>query len=150
KENYSTISPGPATYPRDGGGKDRINTILPRDLANKFSMNSRRNIKLPPKSPGPAVYPSKEKETGDKNKIATIYPEETQLLPTMKGNYSMKDRQRRPAPNAYPVIEQKHNPKIFTVDLMKKMTAGKRSPVYSMGVRHTPRQKYLVLPEDEY
>lgn len=62
----------------------------------------------------------------------------------------MKDRQKRPAPNAYPIVEGKHNPKIFKVDLMKKMTKGKKSPVYSLGVRHTPKQQYLVLAEDEY
>lgn len=100
--------------------------------------------------PGPAVYPSQEKDTGDKNKIATIYPNETRLPPTMKGCYNIKDHQKRPAPNAYPVIEGRHNPKIFKVDFMKKMENGKRSPVYSLGVRHSPKQQYLVLPDDQY
>lgn len=82
--------------------------------------------------------------------MATIYPTETQLPPTMKGCYNIKDRQKRPAPNAYPLIEGKHDPKQFKVDFMAKMVHGKRSPVYSLGIRHTPKQQYLVLPEDEY
>lgn len=109
-----------------------------------------RDAKLKLQSPGPAVYPNKEKDTGDQNKIATIYPHETQLPPTMKGIYDIKDRQRRPAPNAYPVIEGKHDPKIFKIDFMKKMSMGKRAPVYSLGIRHTPKQQHLILPADEY
>lgn len=64
--------------------------------------------------------------------------------------YNIKDRQKRPAPNAYPVIEGKHDPQKFKIDYMNKMTTGKKAPVYSLGVRHTPKQQYLVLPEDEY
>lgn len=107
-----------------------------------------QNIKF--KSPGPAVYPSKEKETGDKNRIPTIYPSETKLAPTMKGRYNIVDKRKTPAANAYPVVEGKQNSKKFTIDFMRKMATGRKSPAYSLGVRHTPKQQYLVLPEDEY
>lgn len=86
-----------------------------------------RDVKLKVQSPGPAVYPI--------NKIGTIYPAETQLPPTMKGIYNIKDRQKTPAPNSY---------------FMKKITTGRNAPKYSLGVRHTPKQHYLVVPEDEY
>lgn len=82
--------------------------------------------------------------------MATIFPPETQLPPTMKGVYNIRDRQKRPAPNSYPVVDGKHDPKRFKVDFMKKMATGKRSPVYSLGIRHTPKQQYLILAEDEY
>lgn len=68
----------------------------------------------------------------------------------MKGVYNITDRQKRPAPNAYPVIVGKHDPKLFKVDFMKKMATGKKSPAYSLGVRHTPVQQYLILADDEY
>lgn len=96
------------------------------------------------------MYPSKEKDTGNKNKIASIYPPDSQLPATMKMVYNIKNRQKIPAPNAYPVIEGKHDPKKFKIDFMKKMAMGKKAPVYSMGVRHTLKQQYLVLPEDEF
>lgn len=115
-----------------------------------FCLNVCRDAKLKLQSPGPAVYPSKEKDTGDNNKMATIYPHETQLPPTMKGIYNIKNRHKTPAPNAYPVIKEKNDPKIFKIDFMKRMNMGKRAPVYSLGVRHTPKQQNLILPADEY
>lgn len=70
----------------------------------------------------------------------------------MKGVYNIIDRQKRPAPNAYPLIVGKHDPKTFKVDIMKKMAMGKhkQSPAYSLGVRHTPIQQYLILADDDY
>ncbi|KAG4079793.1 hypothetical protein HA402_014924 [Bradysia odoriphaga] len=147
-EKYFTVSPGPAIYPRDTKLDDRINSIHPPDSSNKFSMVPRRESKLKMQSPGPAVYPNKN--TGDISKIATIYPTETQLPPTFKGIYNTQDRQKRPAPNAYPVIAEKHDPKRFKIDFMKKMRVGRKAPAYSLGIRHTPRQHQLILPDDEY
>lgn len=40
--NYFTVTPGPAIYPRDAEHEGIINSIHPRDLANKFSMVPRR------------------------------------------------------------------------------------------------------------
>lgn len=99
-------------------------------------------------SPGPAVYP--KKDTGDINKMPNIYPAETQLPPTFKRLYDIQDRQKRPAPNAYPVIKEKHDPKRFKIDFMKKMRMGKKAPAYSLGIRHSPRQHQLILPDDEF
>lgn len=120
-----------------------------RFLATQLTADQfHRDSVLKVQSPGPAVYP--KKETGDINKIATIYPMETQLPPTFKRVYNTQDRQKGPAPNAYPVIKEKQDPRQFKVDFMKKMRMGRKAPAYSLGVRHTPRQQQLILPQDEY
>lgn len=99
-------------------------------------------------SPGPAQYPCVRKES--KNKVASIYPADTQLLPTMKERHQMKDKRRMPAPNAYPLLDGNGNSKNEKVDLTKKMIIGNRSPLYSMGVKHSPKQHMLILKEDQY
>lgn len=100
------------------------------------------------KSPGPAIYPCVKKEI--KNKVTTIYPTETRLLPTIKGRYNIKDKQQCPAPNAYPMIDGMKNDKKQMVDPTKKMIAGKNSPKYSIGIRHSPKQHILILKNDEF
>lgn len=104
-----------------------------------------RNTKI---SPGPAQYPCVKKVS--KDKVMTIYPADTQLLPTMKLRNDIQNKQRVPAPNVYPLLEEaKADPK-KPKDITKKMLPGKRSPLYSMGVKHTPKQHILILKEDEY
>lgn len=97
-------------------------------------------------SPGPAQYPCVRTEM--KNKVPTIYPTETQLRPTIKGRYDMKNKQQVPAPNTYPMLEgsgKKSKP-----ELIEKMIPGSRSPLFSMGIKHSPKQHILILNEDEY
>lgn len=100
-------------------------------------------------SPGPAVYPCMKKETKDKNKVATIYPTETQLPTTITFRRNIKTKNQVPAPNLYPIIDENDNNET-TVDHMKKMIPGKRSPLYSIGIKHSPKQRVLVLKDDEY
>lgn len=76
----------------------------------------------------------------------TIYPADTQLLPTIKARYDIKNKQQVPAANTYPMLED--NTKKSKVDFTQKMIAGRRSPQYSMGVKHSPKQHILILNED--
>lgn len=99
-------------------------------------------------SPGPAVYPCNKKES--KHKVATIYPTETRLSPTMKSRYEIKNKHQGPASNTYPMIEESYNAKEPMVDPTKKMIPGKSSPLYSLGIKHSPKQHILILNDDYY
>ncbi len=99
-------------------------------------------------SPGPAQYPSVKKAS--KYKIASIYPTDTQLPPTIKSRFEYKNKQRIPAPNAYPLLEETGNTKKPKEDLTRKMIMGKRSPLYSIGIKHSPKQHILILKDDEH
>lgn len=101
-------------------------------------------------SPGPAQYPCRKKVP--KNQVATIYPADTRLLPTMKIRYDSKNKNQVPPPNAYPMLEEEgiRNAKSLKADLTQKMIPGKRSPVYSLGVKHSPKQHILILKDDQY
>lgn len=103
-------------------------------------------MRILPMSPGPAQYPCVRKVL--KNKVPTIYPTDTQLLPTMKARCDIKNKQQIPAPNAYPLFDGTKNSKKPKADLTKKMIPGKRSPLYSLGIKHSPKQHILILAED--
>lgn len=99
-------------------------------------------------SPGPAQYPCVKK--APKDKVISIYPADTQLLPTIKARNDIPIKHRIPAPNAYPLLEEdKADPKM-PKDITKKMLPGKRSPLYSIGIKHSPKQHILILKDDEY
>lgn len=99
-------------------------------------------------SPGPARYPCNKKET--KNKLTALYPADTQLLPTMKALCDLKDKRQIPAPNAYPILEETTKTKSAKAELTNKMVPGKRSPIYSLGIKHSPKQHLLILTDDQY
>ncbi|XP_037031496.1 uncharacterized protein LOC119071003 [Bradysia coprophila] len=141
-------SPGPATFPRDKDTSKNLNSLLPEEKGNKFTIPERRMEKNVRMSPGPAQYPCVKKAL--KNEVMSIYPAPTQLLPTMKARHDVSIKHRIPAPNVYPLVEEaKADPK-EPKDLTKKMIPGKRSPLYSIGVKHSPKQHILILKEDEY
>lgn len=104
-----------------------------------------RNV---PVSPGPAQYPCNKKEM--KNKLTTIYPADTQLWPTMKAQCHIKNKRQIPAPNAYPILEETTKTKKPKPDLTQKMIRGNRSPAYSIGIKHSPKQHMLILADDHF
>ncbi|KAJ6647306.1 hypothetical protein Bhyg_02528, partial [Pseudolycoriella hygida] len=104
-----------------------------------------KNIQL---SPGPAAYPCVKKEV--QNKVMSIYPTDTKLPPTFKERHYIKNKQQVPAPNRYPQLEERSDDNKSIKDLMNKMISGKRAPMYSLGIKHSPKQHILILKNDEY